>query len=193
MRAIYRLPCRIDRRVPSRDRNSGGGLGSFPLISGCNARCLTLIFHPSDPAPTRRPPLSLSISALDVVAPSRSPLSRRGLSCSTVPLSPLPSPLLSYSGPAFLLYLLRISLFLPFGTRPSGDQFGATGRNVSRPGEIQRHTRTVYLSYPSSRGVFNRLQGACLKIAVDFDVLHVTKLYNEMEMCESRIFDIKPD
>jgi len=88
------VPCRIDRRVPSRDRNSGGGSGFSPLISGCNARCLTLIFYRPVLAllyhSPFRPSASLSFSpvlnialclslSLSLVSPSYSPLSRRGL------------------------------------------------------------------------------------------------------------------
>lgn len=94
------IPCRIDQRVPSRDANSAGGLGSLDFV-----RCLTLIFlrlalfyllsvlalglHSLFLSPWP------STSPLPLVSPSSSLLSRRGLSYpsdSSVPLSLLPFP-----------------------------------------------------------------------------------------------------
>lgn len=186
------IPCRIDRRVPSQARNSGGGL-SFPLISDCNARCLTLIFH--CPAPHSHPLLSLSISALLVPSPSHqssniiaSPARSYHAAVSYPFYSPVPLSLPSLCSPLLALCSSSSSsssastafLFLPFGARPSGDQFGATERNVSRPGEIQRHTRTLFLSL-FARRAFNRPQGArSAEIAVDFD-FYITKPCNRIQ------------
>lgn len=136
------IPCRIDR-MPSRDGNSAGGLGSLDF--GLQRTLPDIDFPPPRPplSPLHFGPrllLSLSFSLTlshRRSSPSSSLLSRRGLSYpsdSSVPLSLLfPSPDHSPLPP----------LPLPFGAsaRPSGDQFGATERNVSRPGEIYSATQ----------------------------------------------------
>lgn len=125
------------------------------MISGCNARCLTLIFLQLSlppPRPLLCPPISLILASslqphrhrrcLWFRRPSRS--YRRALLSFRlvrpfVPPSARPRPSLAVYSYAFFSFL-----FLPFtaNARPSGDRFGATGRNVSRPGDPLRHTRS---------------------------------------------------